>query len=70
MTKLLDTSQAESIAEVIIEALDDAGYTVVVENIPGLVQAIVVIAENGPNTTQLLDEAADLLADGGVDNAD
>lgn len=68
--KILDVGQAHSISELIIEALDDNGYQTREESIPGLVQAIVDLATEGDDPTQLLDEAADLLADGGVTEVD
>lgn len=69
--KILDHSQAGSIAELVIECLDDNGYASEAEAIPGLVQAIVDLADGVDEATrvQLLDEAADLLADGGVDDS-
>lgn len=62
--KLLNTDYAGSVAEVVLEALDETGYLDADEAIPGLVQAIVKLA-NGD--TDLLIEAGDLLADGGVE---
>lgn len=49
------------IAESLIEAMEDAGYTAE-EVIPGCIQAIIDLANDDE---QLLDEAANLLADGG-----
>jgi hypothetical protein len=70
--KILDLSQARSVADLVIECLDDNGYQVEEEAIPGLVQAIVDLADGMDESTrqQLLDEAADLLADGGVTEED
>ena len=59
----LDTNNAESIGENLIETLNDLGYTTPEEAIPGLVQAIVSLAGGDDS---LLDSAANLLADGGV----
>jgi RNase adaptor protein for sRNA GlmZ degradation len=64
MSKLLDHSQAGAVKTIVLEALEDAGYTVVEENIPGLVDALIELADGDD---QLLDEASNLLADGGVD---
>jgi hypothetical protein len=70
--KILDHSQAGSIAELVIECLDDNGYSNEEEAIPGLIQAIVDLADGRDESAreQLLDEAADLLADGGVSDSD
>ena len=62
MAKRLDKSVANDVALIIQDALDDAGYVVAEEVIPGLVEAIVIYAGTDD---QLLDEASDLLADGG-----
>lgn len=59
----LDLSRAHEIAEEVVNNLEyDGGYSVE-EMIPGLVQAIIDIADGNDN---LLDAAANLLADGGV----
>lgn len=67
MAKLLDASQADTVADLILEALDIAGYEVY-EAIPGLVKAIHMMSEKWADTIyiqdQFLDEASDLLADG------
>lgn len=62
MTRL-DDSQATDIAGAVLEELFDAGYTAE-EIIPGLIQAVIDVADHDD---QLLDEAANFLADGGVD---
>ena len=61
--KRLDESRALDIAGAVIEVLYDAGYNEE-EIIPGLIQAVVEVASGDD---QLLDEAANLLADGGID---
>lgn len=63
MGKILDPSQALNVAEVILNAQDDTGF-LDEEFIPGLVQAIVTIAGRSGAMEQILDEAADMLADG------
>lgn len=62
MPRKLDHSQADSVAEGVLDAIDDMGYTNE-EAIPGLIQAIIMLARGDD---QMLDEAANLLADGGV----
>lgn len=61
-SQILDHGEAEGIAVDLIAQLEDAGFSPE-EMIPGLVQAIVVLADNDD---EVLDEAAALLADGGV----
>lgn len=61
--RILDDIHAVAIAGAIVEALYEAGYTDEREIIPGLVQAIIELAAGNE---QLLDEAGNLLADGGV----
>ena len=58
----LDTTHANSVGLIIVETLNDLGYSAE-EAIPGLIQAVVLQA-NGDDA--LLDEAANLLSDGGV----
>lgn len=53
----------ESVSDIVTESLDDCGFTDPAETIPGLVEAIIKYA-NGDD--QLLDEAAEMLADGGA----
>jgi hypothetical protein len=64
LTKRLDESLATDIAGALVEVLADEGYSTE-EIIPGLIQAVVELAKGDD---QLLDEAANLLADGGVDS--
>lgn len=63
MSKILDTSRASDVEDVIMSALDDAGYSAE-ESIPGLVSAIYALADHTLDSEQVLDEAANLLADG------
>lgn len=66
MTQRLDPSFAGTIADEIIATLEfDGGYSIE-EMIPGLVQAIILLARTDKQEDQLLDEASNLLADGGV----
>ena len=66
MSKVLDTYSAETLADALDEFIDDLGFPPE-EAIPGLVQAIIEQAGClGKDETQALDEAASLLADGGV----
>lgn len=70
MNRLLDTSNAKSIADTVIDFLEDEGYTDLTEIIPGLVQSIVQasyeLTSNSREQEMYLDAAANLLADGGV----
>jgi len=61
--RLLDHSLATEVAEIVGEALEEAGYQDRTEIIPGLIQAVINYADDHE---QILDEAANLLADGGV----
>lgn len=63
MRRALDTTQAGIIADTIIPLLEDEGFSPN-EIIPGLIQAVVDLARGDDS---VLDEAANLLADGGVD---
>jgi hypothetical protein len=63
MNRLLDDSLAEDIANLVIAALTDEGYHPL-EIVPGLIQAVVVLAEGDD---RILDAAANFLADGGVE---
>ena len=65
MPKILDPSQALNVAEVILDAQDETGFPNE-EFIPGLIQAIIQLASRYPDGDQILDEAANFLADGGV----
>lgn len=62
-TKVLDDSRDSEIAVLVTEVLQDQGYTVE-EAIPGLVLAVLQIAEFTLDAEASLDEAANLLADG------
>lgn len=61
MTRFLDTSHADIVEGIVLDALEETGYDDPSEAIPGLIAAILTLAEGND---QLLDEAADLLADG------
>lgn len=65
-TKILDQGNDLSVAEVIKEALGEAGFPAE-EAIPGLVQAIILLAEETWDPTAAIDEATDLLSDGAVE---
>jgi hypothetical protein len=60
--RMLDRSRETSVADVINDALEEAGYSPA-EAIPGLVVAIADQAELLEDPPQALDEAATLLAD-------
>jgi hypothetical protein len=62
-TRFLDQSRDSEIALLVAEFLSDEDYSPE-ESIPGLVQAIVLIAEKTGFPEESLDEAANLLADG------
>ena len=64
---MLNTYYAQSLSRTIIEALEEAGFNDPEEIIPGLVQAIVELSGNDES---ILEEAGNLLADGGVDGED
>jgi hypothetical protein len=55
----LNLLHVDTVEEVILEALVDAGYDDPTEAIPGLISAVLTLANEND---QLLDEAADLLA--------
>lgn len=60
---MIDTSRAQNISKLIIGSLlDDCGYTIE-EIVPGCIQAVLDLADQDD---ELLDEAANFLADGGV----
>lgn len=63
-TRLLDQSQDQIVADAVIDTVEELGFTAE-ESIPGLVQAIVLLAEYTSDPEQALDEAANLLADTG-----
>lgn len=60
--KYLTTQYAGSIADIILDSLDEAGYEDPREIIPGLIQAVLDVSEGDDD---LLNEAANFLADGG-----
>lgn len=65
MSQILDNSQALGVSDCVLELQDDLGYPDE-EFIPGLVQAIIQIARRSRSDyDQILDEAANFLADGG-----
>lgn len=63
MRKILDKSYDTSIAEAIMECLDDLGFSPE-EAIPGMIQTVFLLAEKTGDPEEALDEAADMLADG------
>lgn len=70
--KLLDDTHARDVALVVIDALDEAGYTFEAA-IPGLAVAInmmaqVQAADDLEGRTQILDEAVDIILNGGEDD--
>lgn len=58
----LDYSVAKSLAVELMDLMDAQGYSVE-EAIPGLIETVCILANDDD---QLLNEAANLLADGGV----
>lgn len=65
MSRLLNRGSEATVAELVEDILNDQGFDEPELAIPGLVRAIWNIAEKSPHATDvLLDEAADLLADG------
>lgn len=63
----LDQGQSTAVANAVVDALEDAGYSIE-EAIPGLVVAILAMARaSGEYEESYLDQAANILADGGVD---
>lgn len=64
-TRIIDQSNDMGIASSVMEALDECGYGAE-EAIAGLIQAVVLLAEKTSNPELALDEAANLLADSGV----
>lgn len=65
MNRILDFGSVTSIANAALELQDETGYTDE-EFIPGLICAVLQIAGRHESVDQMLDEAANLLADGGV----
>lgn len=64
MARLLDRSTEDEVSQLVVEQLEDVGFSPL-EAIPGLVKTITVLASLTCNPEQALDEAADLLADTG-----
>lgn len=65
MSRILNRGSEATVAELVEDALDDQGFDEPELAIPGLVRAIWNIAEKSRYpASDLLDEAADLLADG------
>jgi len=62
----LDFSLTLSVKEVLLQAIEEAGYSPE-EAIPGLIQAIVAQADHNPD---VLSQVGDLLADGGIDETE
>lgn len=60
-TQILDTTHAETVSDIVLDILNETGYDNASEAIPGLISAILTLAEGND---QILDEAANLLADG------
>ena len=65
MGKILNREHENTVAELVLDALEESGYDYPDEAIPGLAAAIRKLADTGDRTTneQILDEAASLLAD-------
>jgi CheY-like chemotaxis protein len=63
VSRILVDDQAVNVANVIVDALEEAGYEPEVA-IPGLILAVTALAEVTNDPEQALDEAANLLADG------
>ena len=64
--KALDTYPAESLCEALLEAIEDLGFPPE-EAIPGMILAVLRLAAMTEDEEGALDEAANILADGGVD---
>lgn len=62
MSRNLDESRARDISTTMIAVLEDEGFSTE-EMIPGFIQGVIDLAHGDD---ALLDEAANLLADGGV----
>lgn len=65
MARLLnpDPERAAELGGLILDSLEETGYDAS-ETIPGLLWAIIMLAEFTPIPDQALDEASSLLADG------
>lgn len=64
-TKFLDQSQDVLASNAFLDAVDDLGFSPE-EAIPGLILACILLANKTRYPDALLDEASDLLANGGV----
>lgn len=64
---ILDPTHAHQIAGEVLGILEDEGYSLE-EILPGLVQAILEATAEDPFEDELLDEVANMLADGEVEN--
>lgn len=62
-TKYLDQGQDTAIADQVLQQIESDGYTAE-EAIPGLIQAVILLAEASHAPEEYLDEAANILADG------
>lgn len=67
MGRLLDYGEARGVSDSIRDLQSELGFADE-EFVPGLIQAVVDIARSHKHEIQMMDEAADLLADGGVDD--
>lgn len=63
MTRVLDEGEGEVIQDAVLDVIADLGYTME-ESIPGLVKAIITIANDFPDPIAVLDEVVDLICDG------
>jgi hypothetical protein len=63
MANILETYYAATIADSLLDVIDDLGYNVE-ESIPGLLLTVERLAHKHPRTDRVLDEATELLADG------
>lgn len=66
MSNLIDAKNSALVAEAVIEAVEEAGFEPE-EAIPGLVEAIILLAEKTVDPERYLDLAANQLADSGVE---
>lgn len=62
MGRILIEDKDAEVANVVVDALEEAGYEPE-EAIPGLVTAILALAEVTANPEQALDEVANMIAD-------
>lgn len=66
MAKVLDRGQEVGVADAVNQVLDETGYGIE-EAIPGLIREIIILARKTPYPEEVLEEAADLLADAVLD---